>query len=248
MKIFKAVLSFVLPALIFVTVSQSRAQYDSLAISILDSMSNRISDLESCSFRFISEYDIPNSEYGLITHSDAGICYLKAPDKLYVEKKGDRGNREFYYNGKYFLVYSGSKNQYAKIPAEITIIELIDSVSSYFGVEFPGADVFYPDFVNNILETSNNLVFLGGTRIDNEDCYHIAGAGDDMTFQIWVSADGKYLPVKMTLIELDKPMTPRYQFRYYDWALDEFIDDSKFEFVAPQGAQIVKILERNQNQ
>ncbi len=247
MKGSRTKLLFFILALLIVPAGKSYAQYDSIAIAILDSMSDRISDLETCSFKFRTEFDIPNTEFGLITHSETGSCYLKGPDKMFIEKKGDKGHRELFYNGKYFLVYSHAKNQYARIPAELSIIEMIDSVSSYFDVDFPGTDVFYPDFVNNLLETSNNLVFLGATQIDNEDCYHLAGAADDITFQIWVSADGKYLPVRLAIIYLEKNLMPRYEIRYYGWTLDEFIDNSKFEFVAPQGAQLVKILE-NKNQ
>ncbi len=134
------------------------SQIDSLAVAILDSVSDRISDLESCSFKYYSEFDKISDEYGLITHSEFGTVYLRGPDKLFVEKKGDKGHRQFFYNGNTFLLYLIDKNQYASIPASMTLIEFIDSVSSHYGIEFPGSDVFYPDFVDNILENSDNLV------------------------------------------------------------------------------------------
>ena len=161
---------------------------------------------------------------------------------MFVDKQGDKGHRVFYYNGKTFLLYSYDKNQYATAPAEISIIELIDSLSSYFGVEFPGADIFYPDFVDDLLETSNNLVFLGITAIGDKECYHIAGSKDDMTYQLWVTDDEYPLPVKLSINYILKPGNPRYTMFFKDWKLNENIDDSKFEFTIPEGAELVKLV------
>jgi len=218
------------------------AQYDTIAVAILDSMSSQIGELETCSYKFYSEYDISNSEYGLITHSETGNVFLKGPDKIFIEKKGDKGHKEFFYNGKSFLLYSYDRNQYATVPAAMTLLELVDSLSSYFGVEFPGADIFYPDFVDNLLETSNNLIFLGITFIGDTECYHIAGAKDDMTYQIWVTDDEYPIPVKLSLVYIDRPDDPRYTIIFKDWEMNPVLDDSKFDFTVPDGAQLIKLV------
>ena len=63
-----------------------------------------------------------------------------------MEKKGDKGHKKFFYNGETFSAYSFDKNIYATKPESMDLIDLIDSVSSYYGVEFPGTDVLYPVF------------------------------------------------------------------------------------------------------
>lgn len=230
--------------ILFLTVLAGRSygQYDTIAIAILDSMSSRIDDLETCSYKFYSEYDIPNTEYGLITHSESGTVFMKGPDKMFIEKKGDKGHKVFYFDGKSFTLYSFDKNQYATAPANISIMELIDSLSNYFGVEFPGADIFYPDFVDNLLETSNNIIYLGPTVVGETGCYHIAGSRDDMTYQIWVTDDEYPKPVKISLVYLDRPEDPRYFIIFKDWKNNPEIEDSKFEFSIPEGAELVKLI------
>lgn len=229
---------------LFLTIftGKSYGQYDSIAVAILDSMSNEISQLETCSFRFFSEYDIPNDEFGLITHSESGTVYLKGPDRMFIEKKGDKGHKQFYYNGKSFLLYSFDKNQYAATPASISLIDLIDSLSNYYGVEVPGADILYPDFVDDLLETSNNLIYLGLTLAGDTECYHIAGAKDDITFQIWIRADDHLLPEKISIVYITKPENPKYTILFKDWKLNEIIEDSVFEFSLPAGAQLIKLI------
>lgn len=235
-------ISFVVCIFLLAFSFRVNAQYDSIAVAILDSASNVISDLESCSFRFTTEYDISNDEYGLITHFESGMVDLKGPFKMMVEKKGDKGHKKFFYDGKNFLLYSFDKNQYASIPSSISVIELIDSVSSHYGVEFPGADVFYPDFVDNILENSNNLVYLGLALVGDTECYHIAGAEDSLTFQFWITSSEPSLIKRMSIVYINKPGDPRYQITFSDWKLNEYIDDSVFQFSLPDGAQQIKLI------
>ena len=222
--------------------ANSQTQYDSIAVSILDSMSDKIGVLETCSFRFDSEFDIASKEYGLVTHSESGTFSLKGPDKLFIDKKGDKGHTQFFYNGKTFLLYSFDKNQFASVAATMSLMDLIDSISSYYGVDFPGSDIFYPDFVDNILATSNNLVYLGMGLIEDTECYHVAGATDDITFQFWINAQPPGLPVKMSIDYIDKPESPRYTIRFSDWKLNEDISDSVFEFTALEGAKKIKLI------
>ncbi len=223
--------------------NRSIAQYDTIAIAILDSMSYNIGELESCSFSFNTENDIPNDEFGLITHGEFGNIILKAPNRMYMEKKGDKGHKEFFSDGESFSLYSHDKNQYATAKSTMSLMEFIDSLSGYYGIEFPGADVFYPDFVDNILATSNNLVYLGLAMIGDKECYHIAGARDDMTFQIWVSSDGRYIPVKLSIVYILKAGNPRYSITFSDWKSNESIDESKFAFRIPEGAKQVKLIQ-----
>lgn len=237
-KLFK---KLIFTILFLIIAGKSYAQFDSIAVAILDSMSDGISRLETCSFKIYTEYDIESDEYGLITHSEISDVYLKGPDKLYINKKGDKGHRDFFYNGNTFLVYSHDKNHYASVDVKLNIIDLIDSVSRHFNVEFPGADVLYPDFTDDVLENSQNLIYLGLTLVSDIECYHIAGVQTNFTFQLWISADGKYLPVKMSLDYINRPGSPRYRAVYMDWKPDVPIEDSKFEFTAPAGAQKIKI-------
>ncbi|MBV6480181.1 MAG: hypothetical protein HGGPFJEG_03033 [Ignavibacteria bacterium] len=220
------------------------AQFDSIAIAILDSMTDGISRLETCNFKIYTEYDIQSDKYGLITHSEIGDVYLKGPDKLFINKKGDKGHKEFFYDGNTFLVYSFDKNQYASTELKLNLIELIDSISRQFNVEFPGADVLYPDFTDNILENSQNLVYLGLTLINDIECYHIVGVQEEFTFQLWITADGNYLPVKISLDYINKPNNPRYRAVYLDWKSDIPLEDSMFVFKVPAGATKIKIVNK----
>ena len=159
-------------------VGQLQAQtrrIDTVAVAILDKMSAMIGELSSCSVDIRSNYDISSKELGLIKHSDEQQLFIHGPNQLLLKSEGDQGSRDFYFDGKTLTYYSMDKNQYGQIDAPLNVVEMIDTVNKLYGIEFPAADFFYPTFVDDILADSKTLVYLGLTKIDNKECYHIAG-------------------------------------------------------------------------
>jgi hypothetical protein len=217
------------------------AQIDSEAVYILDKMNDVVANLESCTFTLKTEYDVYNNRLGLVKLSDESQIFLKGPDKLLVNKKGDRGIKDFYYDGTTFTYYSADNNQYASIPAPPTIIETIDSIHNEYGVDFPAADIFFPDFVDELIEISRDMSYLGITIVEENECYHIAGVTDEITYQLWITKTEQYLPVKMSIVYTNKTGNPQYEGIFRQWVLNPALDDSMFKFKIPENARKIKI-------
>lgn len=215
---------------------------DTVAVSILDRMSAIIGELGSCSVTIQSNYDITSKELGLIKHSDEEQLFLHGPDKLLVKSEGDRGSRDFYFDGSKLTYYSMDQNQYGQIEASMSLVEMIDTVSKLYGIEFPAADFLYPSFVDDILAESQELVYLGLTKVDGKDCYHIAGKGPDKTFQFWVSADAYNLPLKMVIVYTNREMNPQYEAVLTHWQVNPTLPDALFSFSVPHKAQRIKLV------
>jgi hypothetical protein len=243
----KKIITVLLLSIVLISVSSRKAssQIDSEAVAILDTMSNVVTELESCSFTLKIQYDIYSERFGLIKNSDVSKVFLKAPDKLFITKKGDKGNKELYYDGKTLTYYSKDNHQYATVSAPPTIMETIDSVSNEFGIEFPAADIFYPDLIDSILANANNLSNLGLTEIDEKECFHIAGTNDDFTYQLWIANDGSFLPIKMAIVYTNKTANPQYEALFQNWNLNPVLEDSMFNFIVPTDARKIKILKNN---
>jgi hypothetical protein len=215
---------------------------DTVAVSILDHMSAVIGDLSSCAVTINSNYDVHSKELGLIKHSDQEKLYLHGPDKLMVEADGDKGSREFFYNGKLLSYYSFDKNQFGQIACSSPVVDMIDSVNKSYGIDFPAADFFYPSFVDDIISEAKGLVFLGITKVNNKDCFHIAGTAKDKTFQFWISNDAFYLPMKMVIVYTGREMNPQYEAVLSDWQINPSLPDALFEFTAPPKAKKIKLV------
>ena len=215
---------------------------DTVAVAILDKMSALIGELSSCSVNIRSNYDISSKELGLIKHADEQQLFIHGPNQLLLKSDGDQGSRDFYFDGKTLTYYSMDKNQYGQIDAPANVVEMIDTVNKLYGIEFPAADFFYPTFVDDILADSKTLVYLGLTKVDNKECYHIAGTTQDKTYQFWVSDDAFTLPVKMVIIYTDKEMHPQYEATLSDWQVNPNLPDALFTFTIPHRAHKVKLM------
>jgi hypothetical protein len=225
--------------------TKSQAQVrriDTVAVAILDRMSAVIGQLSSCSVTIKSNYDITSKELGLIKHSDEQQLFLHGPDKLLVKSDGDRGSRDFYFDGKKLSYYSSDKNQYGQVDASMSLVEMIDTVNKLYGIEFPAADFLYPTFVDDILSNSKELVYLGLTKVEGKECYHIAGVAGDKTFQFWISDDAFSLPLKMVIVYTGKEMNPQYEAVLSDWQVNPTLPDALFEFAVPLKAKKVKLV------
>ncbi len=223
---------------------QSKAQapkIDTVAVSILDHMSAIVGDLSSCTVTIKSNYDVHSKTLGLVKHSDEEKLYLHGPDKLLVTSEGDKGSREFFYNGKTLSYYSLDKNQYGQIAAPSSVMTMIDTVNKTYGIDFPVADFFYPGFVDDILAETKGLVYLGITKVDGRECFHIAGMAKDKTFQFWISNDAFYLPLKLVIVYTGREMNPQYEAVLSDWQVNPVLPDALFEFTAPPKAKKVKL-------
>jgi len=214
---------------------------DSSAVSILDRMSSLLGSMNSLSVKTLTNYDIRNKALGLVKHSNIHELYLHGPNKLYISSQGDRGERQYYYNGKSLILYSSERNTYSEAKAPENLISMIDTMHTQYGMEFPAADFFYPRFVDDIIGESTTLMYLGMTHIDGQECFHIAGVTKDKSYQFWISNGAYYLPVKMVIIYTDKDLNPQFEENFKDWKINPEIPDALFEFAPPPLAKKIKL-------
>ncbi|HXB10212.1 MAG TPA: DUF2092 domain-containing protein [Puia sp.] len=244
---YKRLLFVLFPGLLAVpsqaqTSAAKSRRIDTVAVAILDRMSAMVGDLGSCSFTVKSNYDVSSKELGLIKHSDEEQLFLHGPNKMLIKSEGDRGSRDLYFDGKKLNYYSQDKNQYGQVEAGMTLVEMIDTVNKLYGIDFPAADFLYPTFVDDILAESKELVYLGLTKVEGKECYHIAGRGQDKTYQFWISDDAFSLPLKMVIVYTNKEMDPQYEAIFSDWQVNPNLPDALFEFAVPHKAKRVRMV------
>lgn len=235
-------LKFLIPLIALVFLFQSGktySQYDSTAIKVINKMSASISDMNSCSFKLETKYDVFDYNLGNIKHSETAEVSMKGSNKFLVNKKGDKGHKEIFYDGWNLTFYSFNNNQYAVEPAPATSMETIEEFSKKYGLEFPGADIFYPNLSQDIISSSKTLKNLGLTNIDNKECYHIAWKSNKMTVQLWIANDETSLPVQMSIVYTDEQGNPQYEALFSDWKVNPDFPNAMFDFTVP--AKSIKV-------
>ncbi len=229
-------------ALLGVNAKAAKApRVDSTAVYILQRTVETLQNMNSCNFTATLSYDVASDETGMVKHAVVENVSMKRPDKLQIVSHGDKGHKGLWYNGKKMSYYSFDNNRYAEADLSGTLINFIDNANKTYGIEFPAADFFYPTFVDDVIQTGGNLIYLGITEVNGKSCFHIAGKDINSIYQFWIYNDGLFLPAKLSITYITKDMCPQFEGIYDNWKLNPDLVSSMFDFTAPPKAEKVKI-------
>lgn len=230
--------------LVWIAATAQAKKQDSIAILIIDRMTDVIGDLQSCSFHLSTSSDVLDTP-GLIKKFANYEVYMSGPDKMLVNAHGWRGHRQFMYNGTELAYYSFDENNYGILQVPDNIIQMIDSVHHMYDIEFPAADFFYPAFTDDLLEDSDTLLFLGLDKIENKEYFHVLASNKEQTFQFWVNNDAYNLPAKFAITDKTKPGNPQYLASFSNWNINPDLPDAMFDFLPPPAAARLRIASKN---
>lgn len=222
--------------------------HDSIAIALLERMSNIIGSLQSCRFTVDVEIDVVHETHGLLKRFDHAEVLMSGTNKLLIDARGYKGHRMLFYNGKQLAYYSFGEHHYGIIPAPASTIKTIDSVYEQYDIEFPAADFFYPAFVEDLLMYTDSLRFLGIEEIEGKPYFHCIAHAPGVSFQIWAGSDPYALPEKYAIHYRSLPGAPQYVATFGSWEINPSLSDALFEFTAPPGARRVTISSKNELQ
>ena len=228
----------------YLSFSQAERKVDSIAVRLLDKMSRVIGELESVSFTLETQHDELSDDFDLIRNFGKSTVHFSGPDKMSVHSTGEKGNRAMWYNGTLLNYYSFDENNYVTLDAPSDTMTMIDSMNTTFGIDFPGADLFYPTLTDDILENFDKVVYIGRASIEGKDCFHILATSETMNLQLWISNNAFFLPKKY-LFTFKNNDRKQYEGTFSDWHINVDLPDSMFDFVPPKGARLISILAKN---
>jgi hypothetical protein len=217
---------------------------DSLAVKILDRMSDVVGELASVSFTVKTAVDEQHQDLGLITNFTTTQVYFNGPNQMLIRSDGTKGNTGFWYNGQQLVYYSFNENNYATIVTPPTTIEMIDEVHDKYGVDFPAADFFNPSFTDDILQNFNEVTLAGRQKIEGKDCFHIILRNKEMLVQLWLANDAYTLPVKVIIMYQSSNESKQYEANFSDWEINPFLPEVMFNFQPPPLAKKITIKPR----
>lgn len=221
---------------------------DAEAITICDYMSDVIGSLYSCSFTMHVMRDIPRGSFfapiegeGNIAHNSTSNIYMSGPNKLMVDRRGDRGHGGIWYNGSTVTAYSYDENNYVRVDAPDSTINMMYAMNEKYEIEFPAADIFNPYFTDDLIETMNTIEYVGRSVVEGQSAYHLVATNDELHVEIWISDDSILLPVKLQIMYRKRDEAPRYEATFVDWNLNPELPEMMFEFKPPPNARKIAI-------
>src|SRR6202008_1185134 len=241
----KKILICILAILICQGAFSQKKRYDTVALIIMDRMSQVIGDMESCSFKLNTAQDVKDANAGTAKKFADYDVYMSGPTKMLINVHGFKGHRTFKYNGDELAFYSFEEHNYALIKGFANIVSTMDSINSLYDIEFPAADFFYPAFTDDMIENSDSILYLGIERIGGNEYFHILADSKDNVFQFWIKNDSYTLPGIFS-VTYKKENGKQYLATFSDWQVNPSLPSAMFEFMPPPGARQIRLMAKRE--
>ena len=221
--------------------SQSQKDVDTIAIAIIDKMGEVLGSLEAVSFDLSTVNDETNEAGMLERRFNSHRVFMRGPDRFTIRSHGEKGNRGYWYNGSFMTWYSYDENNYVTLPAQGSIINAIDSVNTTFGIQFPGVDILYPSFADDLIAEFDQIQYVGIKDVGDTECLHLIAENKTLNFQLWIENGAFYLPKKYLIFKKgDAPEANEGTFS--NWDTNVALPDAIFEFTPPKNATLISIM------
>ncbi len=163
----------------------------------------------------------------------------RKPNGLFLNQDTDRQQRQFFFDGKTFTLYSPRMHYYASAPAPATVKELISDLQTKFGIELPVADLFLWGTDAAKVSAIKTAIDVGPARINGAVCEQFAFRQEGVDWQLWIRQGDKPLPCRLVITTTDDDAKPQYA-ATFSWDTSTTVPESAFTFTAPKDARRIR--------
>jgi len=139
-------------------------------------------------------------------------------------------------------LYNPSAKVYATKPAPDTIEKMIDFARETVGILLPSADLLYRNAFPLLMQDVTLAVVVGKTAVGGVKYDHLLFSRPGVDFQVWIAEGKKPWPARYIVTETGTPALLSITTVLRDWNLAPAVDDARFNFVPPKGAQAISFM------
>jgi hypothetical protein len=217
-----------------------QAKVDQKAVQAIQAMSKYLSSLNSFKLSTEGSMDVVTAD-GQRVQLDGSTDYAVKRPGFVIKYTSDKKDRNFYYDGKQFTVYSPNLLFYATVPAPATNREVLDTIYDKYGIRLPLEDLFrWNDTNAPRIENFRAAYDLGTVTLDGVKTTHYAFREPDVDWEVWIQNGDKPLPLKLSIIDRTDPARPAFTTRL-KWSPNAPVSNADVTFVPGQGAMKVEM-------
>ena len=213
------------------------------ATRILRRMTDYVGGLQRFSFDTENSLETVLVSGQRIQFDGATRVTVRRPNRLYAERSGDIISQSFYYDGKTLTLYNPAENYYARASAPSTIEGMLDFARDSLDVVAPAGDLLFADAYARLTQDVTSGFVVGKAVVAGVRCDHLAFSGPVVDWQIWIQDGERPLPRKYVITTKDLAGWPQFTVVARSWNLAPDVDDSRFNFAPPPGAQQIEFLQ-----
>ncbi len=246
-RLFPTILSLLIGLFILWGPVQSRAEttepVESEALEILKQMNDYLLSQKAVSFRAIENEEEVFDDGWKIMFSREIQFKMARPNKFYVRRQNGENELEMFYDSSSFTIFRKDLNFYATTDAPATITEVFAKLANKLNIQIVARDILRNDANKFLLASINSGFVVGDVLVHGVLCTHLAFRTPDTDMQIWVAKGQKTLPKKYVITSRWITGAPQYAVTFFDWVVQNDIDNAAFVFKAPKDAKKIPFTE-----
>ena len=155
------------------------------------------------------------------------------PTNLWVKTSMmNRVQRQFYFDGQTFTVYTPNLGLYASFDAPVTIGKVVTEARKKYDIELPIADLFLwgADSESSVDEA----MIIGVDKVDGVSCNHFAFREKNVDWQVCIQRGGEPLPLKLIINDKSVKNQTKYV-AIIKWDTAPSLDGQSYTFTPKEG-------------
>ncbi|BAO44924.1 DUF2092 domain-containing protein [Thiolapillus brandeum] len=152
------------------------------------------------------------------------------PSKLKARTSTMYSEREFYFDGKTFTLYTPELGFYASFDAPGTIGEVVEKAKSEFDVDMPLADLFYWGSSEADMAAVDEAIIVGVDKVNGISCNQFAFRQKDIDWQICIQRGDMPLPLKLVVTSKEEATQPQFV-AVMQWDTAPLLEGVNYTFV-----------------
>ncbi len=157
--------------------------------------------------------------------------FLRRPDKLAVQYRGDMYDRNVIYDGTGVTLLNLRKNFFWRAPAPATIQAALGVLARDYRVSMPLAELVASDY-DALAATIQSGRHLGFDTVGERTYHHLGFTEAAVDWEVWIEADGAAIPRRYAITYKQLPGQPRYIATVLSWDTGP-VADTCFQLPAP---------------
>ena len=208
------------------------------AATLLKSMADYLSGLESFSVTFRAGYDVVQSTGQKIEFGETRNVALSRPNRLNVEEVASDGKRDrVVFDGRNVSVLDADNAVYAQAPQSGTVDDALAYFVRELRMRMPLALLLTTRLPDVLAGSVKTIDYVETTEILGVATRHVAGRTDKVDFQFWIKEGKSPLPLRVVITYIHSPGEPQFWANFADWNTSPVFSNATFEFKPPHGAK-----------
>jgi hypothetical protein len=189
-------------------------------------------------------YEVLQDSGQLLSFNTVRYVDMRRPNFLaWTTVRDDATADEVWFANGVLTMLKHPENIYGRVedlPSEIA--EAVDVLVDEYGIFVPFSDLISGRERQVFLDEPDSKMYVGEAWIRGQWTHHLALRGGDFDIELWVSAEGDPVPLRMGIRWINEEGHPAFTARFHNWNLTPDFDESTFRSVLPDTAERVSMM------